>query len=297
MEKKFFVFVIALSVLCTLIAKPQDDLFTACLQGDLAGVKEAVESGADVKALNPASGQNALAHAFFYPEITRYLLEKGCDPNGGNYPALVSASSVASLDVMKLLLENGADPNLPGINESALLKVVQMTNCPDAAELLLSKGADIKTTTSNYANLLGVYASYGLPQIERKAAMTAYGNILKGYGLTVPEWYFNPSENLNEPPIEMVNVLVAAGLDINKRGTNLYDKKKSGEPPIFIAMNVGHQEIMLSLLEYGADYNETYLPILPELPLFAIEGELTPLMYACIKGYKVLLNGFFSSLT
>ncbi len=95
------------------------------------------------------------------------MLDQGCDTNGGSYPALVSASSVASYEVMKLLLDNGADPNKTGGNETPLFKIFQMTNCADGTELLLSKGADKNTSGGVYANLIGVYASYGLPQSEQ----------------------------------------------------------------------------------------------------------------------------------
>ena len=44
-----------------------------------------------------------------------------------------------------------------------------MTNCPECATLLLEKGADKNTTTGAYGNLVGVYASFGLPQEEYTA--------------------------------------------------------------------------------------------------------------------------------
>ena len=138
-------------------------MFAACLQCDLEGVKKAVEAGADVNAPNSASGQNALAYSYFCPDVTKYLLEQGCDPNGGSYPALVSAASVASYDVMKLLLENGADPNKKGGVEAPVFKIFQMTNCAECAELLLTYGADKSISGGVYKNLVGVYASYGLP--------------------------------------------------------------------------------------------------------------------------------------
>ena len=289
--KKSILTIACLLAICMLtFAQAQDDLFSSCLMGNLDGVKKAIENGADVNTPHKTSGQNALAYAFFYPDITKFLLEKGCDPNGGSYPALVSASSVASLEVMKLLLENGADPNKTGGTETPLLKVVQMTNCVECAELLLSKGADKNTTTTYYGNLIGVYASYGLPQPDRKEAMTKYADLLKGYGLTVPDWYYHPSDMINTAPEEMLKVLLKQGLDINMREKNIVNPKEEGQTPLFVAMNVGKEEIIMSLLNNGADYNAIYNVIDRGLTYWNASGGYTALMYACVKQYSNIVQ-------
>lgn len=285
--KKTILTIACLLFICALtFAQAQDDLFSSCLKGDLDGVKKAIESGANVNTPHKTSGQNALAYAFFYPEITEFLLEKGCDPNGGSYPALVSASSVASLEVMKLLLDAKADPNKTGGNESPLLKVVQMTNCVECAELLLSKGADKNTTGTFYGNLIGVYASYGLPRNERKDAMKKYGDLLKTYGLTIPEWYYNPTEKMNVAPEEMLKLLLKQGLDINKPEKNIVNPKEEGQIPLFTAMNVGKEDIIMSLLNNGANYNAKYNVIDRGFTYWKASDGYTPLMYACVKQYS-----------
>jgi hypothetical protein len=219
------------------------------------------------------------------PEVTKYLLEKKCDPNGGSYPAIISASSAASIEVMRLLLDNGADPNKSAINMNALIQIVKMSNCAECADLLLSKGADKNAKESVYGNAAGVYAANGLPQEERSEAMKKYYNTLKGYGLTVNETFYSPSTGVNASPDEMVKVLVKHGVDINKRGSNLTNPKLPGEPPLFTAMNVGKKEIIFSFLNNGADYNATHLPIEKGITMWSVEGGYTPLMYACVKGY------------
>lgn len=271
-------------------AQVQDELFTSCLKCDFEGVKKAIENGADVNEPNTKTKQNALAYAYFSPEITRYLLEKKCDPNGGSYPAILGAASVGSYEVMQLLLENGADPNKSAYNMTALISVVKMTNCAECTDLLLTKGADKNAKESIYGNAFGVYAANGLPQNERKEAMKKYGDLLKGYNLTVPEWYYNPSTKLNATPDEMVKILVKHGVDINKRGTNVTDASLPGEPPLFTAMNVGKEEIILSFLNNGADYNAKHTVFEKGFTFWNASDGYTPLMYACAKKYSNIVK-------
>jgi len=165
-----------------------------------------------------------------------------------------------------------------------------MTNCPECAELLLSKGADINTTGSTYGNLIGVYASYGLPKTERKEAMKKYGDLLKNYGLTIPDWYYNPSDNINTKPEELLKVLLKNGLDINKRDKNIVKPKEPGQTPLFTSMNIGKEEIMLSLLNNGANYNDKYDVIEKGFTMWNVSDSYTALMYATVKKYTGVIK-------
>ena len=95
---------------CSLYAQNDDALIKSAYGGDLATTKQLVEAGANVNYKN-AAGQTPISLAYLNPEITEYLLSKGADANGGDYPALVGASRYYSIDVIKMLLKAGADPN------------------------------------------------------------------------------------------------------------------------------------------------------------------------------------------
>lgn len=97
-----------------LCAQDNDALIKASLAGNLDEVRKQVEGGADVNYKNGA-GQTPLAVSYLSVPVTEYLLSKGADPNGGDYPALVGASRFYSLDVMKMLLKAGANPNKNGV--------------------------------------------------------------------------------------------------------------------------------------------------------------------------------------
>lgn len=107
---------ILLLVLSVLFSGPllaNDELIKASMAGDLAKVKSLVDGGANVNYAD-ANGNTPLSVAYFSAEVTEYLLGKGADANGGTFPSLVNASKYYSIDVMKLLLKAGADPNKPG---------------------------------------------------------------------------------------------------------------------------------------------------------------------------------------
>lgn len=86
---------------------PDQDLIAACKAGDLAKVDAALAKGASPDATDK-DGNAALEKAVFWPEITKRLLEKGAKPDGGAYPALITAGNVYAVETMKLLLDAGS---------------------------------------------------------------------------------------------------------------------------------------------------------------------------------------------
>ena len=123
MKKAIFI-LFSVSCFTQLRAQNNDELIKASIAGDLANVKKNVEGGANVNYTN-AGGQTPISVAYFSSEITEYLLSKGADANGGDYPALVSAPRYYSIDVMNMLLKAGANPNKPGIVKVDLAAGVQ----------------------------------------------------------------------------------------------------------------------------------------------------------------------------
>lgn len=100
-------------------ADANTDLAAACKAGDLEAAKKAISEGAKVNALDEA-GNPAISSAFFWPEIVKLLLDNGADPNLGNTTALFQTACSYSSETMKLQLDAGADPNAPTISDPAL---------------------------------------------------------------------------------------------------------------------------------------------------------------------------------
>lgn len=131
----------------------QDKCWHACYKtGDLEFVKACVKNGLDVNAKASVSGAVPLDAAIYggHHHIFEYLLLIGADVNAIGYGGgtiLMAAANQADVDRVKLLLEKGADPNLPSpiTGETPLHAVTAKAfneGAFECVELLLKGGAN-----------------------------------------------------------------------------------------------------------------------------------------------------------
>ena len=89
-------------------------LLFAARQGDVATARVLLDAGADIDAA-AAAGTSPLVVAAHsdHGALATFLLERGADPNasGAGYTALHAAVLRGNLDLVKTLLESGANPN------------------------------------------------------------------------------------------------------------------------------------------------------------------------------------------
>ena len=225
-------------------------LWLASDEGNSDEVERLISSGGWVD-LNCApctrtsiSGCTPLQRAARYghQEVVRLLLERGADPNcasawGDN--ALTMAAESCYIDVVKLLLNGGAKPNMEDQYGRTPLHVA--TQCyhysKDVVQLLLKKGAD-----PNKANRWGRtplhYASEKAHKDVVKALLDggAQPNEEDNEGLTPLHLAAKYSH------IEMVQLLLQRGADHNR--TNLW-----GKTPLHYASEEGHKEVVQLLLQ------------------------------------------------
>jgi ankyrin repeat protein len=132
---------------------------TAFRAGDLAALRAAVDNPGNVpNGPMPLTIGSCLEYAIYHSPLAfiRSLLEIGADPNPVDhigFPPLIAVLSAGRsapgssarpdvLEIMKLLLSFGADPNQRGINDyTSLHMAVSERNLP-ALQLLLESGAD-----------------------------------------------------------------------------------------------------------------------------------------------------------
>jgi ankyrin repeat protein len=103
-----------------------------------------------------------LNHACLYGQtkIVQYLIENGAEINAvtglfGGMTPLIRGCTNCSLDVAKLLVSRGADPNLltsgyNGENQLSPLFHAVSKGCYEVSEFLITQGADINFTKTGY---------------------------------------------------------------------------------------------------------------------------------------------------
>ena len=129
------------------------DLIDAATKGDLRAVSELLAKGAVVDLKEGKYGRTALMRAVGnnHLNIVKILIEKGADVNARDHDgdtSLTIASSDGHVEVVKELLENGADVNARNSSgESSLWKACFSVNT-EVAEILLEKGADANAKDS-----------------------------------------------------------------------------------------------------------------------------------------------------
>jgi len=126
----------------TSVESPDDALVQAAAQGDAAEVNRLLKEGAHLDAAD-RFGQTALLAAVQNnrTDIVKLLIERGADVNGVDAAALPLAADQNNLDIAKLLLEKAANPeDKDGAGDTALLKSIDRGNT-NMLRLLLEKGA------------------------------------------------------------------------------------------------------------------------------------------------------------
>jgi len=120
-------------------------LMFAALYGDTAAVIRMLEAGADPNLKNDA-GATALMWAASHGMTARALIERGADVNAksedGRTPLLIAAGVPGAIDLVRLLLDRGANPDVRAAGTSPLSEAARLG---DAArlQLLLDRGAKL----------------------------------------------------------------------------------------------------------------------------------------------------------
>lgn len=120
----------------------------AAMGNNVEILKALQSAGADITQLDEFDG-NLLGHAGS-PEIVSYLAEQGLDVNHRDQddetPLTNSIARLNRADVVKALLDVGADPNLINKNGFTPLHLAIDKNNPEIINILLDNGADIAKT-------------------------------------------------------------------------------------------------------------------------------------------------------
>ncbi|KAJ7832151.1 ankyrin repeat-containing domain protein [Mycena olivaceomarginata] len=217
-----------------------------CQLGFIEGVRALLANNADVNVVSQKSGTGALTLAAEqgHLDIVRLLVKNGANLNlqGNRGTALSAASGRGHVEIVHLLLDHGADINLQG-EFGTPLEAASSKSRTDIVRFLLKHGADVKFYTEKNEPALAAASYWGNIEIvrlllEHSADVNARG-----------EKSGTPLEAASRKSrTDIVCLLLEHGADVK-----FYTEKN--EPALAAASYRGSIEIVRLLLEHGADVN------------------------------------------
>ena len=239
-------------------------LVRAVQAADEAGVRAAIERGADVTAADP-DGTTPLHWAAHADDaaIVELLLAAGADPQAANrygVRPISLACTNGSAAIVEVLLDAGADPDTALAEGETALMTAARTGALDVVRLLLDRGADVNAAESwrgqtalmwaaaeGHAHLIPTMLSHGADVAARST---------KGW---TPLLFA-----VREGRIGVVQTLLEAGAGVEeslpvteetRRGGTSAERAATGLNAFLLAAANAHYELAALLVDRGADVN------------------------------------------
>jgi ankyrin repeat protein len=234
--------------------------FTALLFAARGGFTECakilLDHGADIKAADPdGTGVLLLAIINGHFDTAAFLLDRKADPNAAdsngraalfaavdmrdiyqsNRPAPRDNGKVEPMDLIKMLLDHGADPN------AKLTKMIVARAVLDFPDVMMGEGATpfLRAAKSADIPLMQLLLDKGAdPKVVTKAGVTAV-MVAAGMG------YHKPIRG-GEQPIEALKICLEKGVDINAA------TDKTLNTALHAAAGQGTDDIVQFLADHGA---------------------------------------------
>lgn len=209
MTRRYFVFFLILVLNLSAHASPE--LLDAVKKGDSVKINKLLKDGADINFRDQKSKRTALLEAIESDraDMVKLLLDNGADPNSivySNYGVLCTAAAKSSPEIVKLLVEKGAKPD----SQSGAVTHTVLRGQLGLLEWLLAHGGDINED----------FPAYGMSPLNAA---------------------------IDRGDIKTVIFLISKGADIN------HVHKDSGCTPLMIAAISNKIDSLGFLLENGAD--------------------------------------------
>lgn len=231
----------------------------AAERGDRAGVHRLLESGADVNVTQP-DGTTALHWAAYRAdaEMAAALVRAGADVSAVNRygsSVLAEAARNGSAAVVKLLLEAGADANARLQGGETVLMLAARSGSVEAVKALVAHGADPNQRERLGQTALMWAAAEGHADVVRTLIRAgADMNARLDSGFT--PFFFAIRGGCSD----VVWELIEAGVDVNAmmqpKEVEGSRKKAPAVSPLLLAVQNGHFELAIALIDAGADPND-----------------------------------------
>ncbi|MDD5403798.1 MAG: ankyrin repeat domain-containing protein [Sulfuricella sp.] len=259
------------------------ELYAAASNGDLQGVRQALEKGADINALDPKFAETALHVAVekSHTEVVELLLAKGANPDivsNQHFTPLIIAAAMgdAALPMVELLIAGKANPSLApttGPNAGgAPLHIAASKGANAVLDRLLKAGAQ-PTVLPNGSTLMHMAAIGGDAETVE---------IVSKAGISV-----DTPDSQSRTPLHLTAITgnKAAAEGFLKQGAALESRDGEDCTPLMRAALNNQAAVVAVMLKSGAN---------PDIVFTTGESVLSPLYAAAINGYdevvKLLLD-------
>ncbi|KAH8817548.1 hypothetical protein DL96DRAFT_389475 [Flagelloscypha sp. PMI_526] len=184
-------------------------------------------------------------------DMVRFLVEKGADVSawGGIYGSALQAGTwVRNLEIVRFLVEKGADVNVCGGDYGPALQASAYDGSLEIVHFLIEKGADVNASGGGYGSALQAGASHGNMEIvrflvEKGANVNARGGY---YGSALQAGAYHES-------LDIVRFLVEKGASVNAIGGNRETALNAAQGLDRIRLNqTGKDEVVRFLKSCGA---------------------------------------------
>jgi ankyrin repeat protein len=241
-------------------------LADAAEQRNRTRIRELLATGADVNAAQ-VDGMTALHWAVYNDdaETAGLLVRSRANVNATNrygVPPLVLACTNGNATLVRLLLDAGANANasVPG-GETVLMTAARVGNL-EAVKALLARGANPNAQERRNQTALMWAAAEGHATVVRaliEAGSEVNATLASGF---TPLFFA-----VREGHIDVVRVLLETGVKVNETLTpkadrsalpagTVYKPPRNGTSPLLLAVENGHFELAMALVEAGADPND-----------------------------------------
>ncbi len=239
----------------------------AAEQRDRARVRTLLQAGTDVNATQ-IDGTTALHWAAYHddPETAALLVKAGANVNAANrygVPPLAMACTNGNAAVVRLLLEAGADANATTKGGETMLMMAARSGNVDAVKALLVRGARHDVRERRGQTALMWAAAEGHAAVVR-ALIEAGADITLTLDSGFTPFFFA----VREGHIDVVHAFLEAGVDVNatlqrrEKGPDgpvvnaTYKPAGRGTSALLLAVQNGHYELAIALVDAGADPND-----------------------------------------
>ena len=267
----------------TSLAAERATVADAVERRDRAGVRTLLNGGADVNATQ-VDGTTALHWAAYHEdaETAALLVKAGANVNAANrfgVPPLALACTNGNANVVRLLLEAGADAHATMKGGETVLMMAARSGSVEAVKALLVRGAKHDARERRGQTALMWAAAEGHAPVVR-ALIEAGADINASLDSGFTPFFFG----VREGRIEVVHALLEAGIKVNEP---LRRREKSadgpgdiyarpagrGTTPLLMAVQNGHFELAIALVDAGANPNDVQTGF---SPLHTIPGVRKP---------------------